>query len=188
MQTPFHSKEETFTAVVRRPALKGSLTKIEAQLNALITTSDQFAGHLGGIILRHDTGQTSERVIVLRFRDKSAWRMWRDHPDTISRITALDDETGARGTPNYAEGIAGWFDLTGSTAFQAPPKWKMAIVTWITIFPLLLLITTMLRPVTSGLGPILGLAVGTAVTVPFMVWIAMPFTTKLLRKWLFLTK
>ena len=107
MQTPFLPSKETFTVVVRRPIPKGDLVKIKALVNELVTSLDQFSGHLGGIVLRHNTGQKSEHVIILRFSDKSAWSTWRDHPDTISRITALDDETGTRGTPNYAEGIAG---------------------------------------------------------------------------------
>lgn len=185
MTTQLHPQKETFTVVVRRPIKKGDVAKIEAQVDGLVTTSDQFPGHLGGIVLRNKTGQTAELVIVVRFSDKAAWDIWRNHPETLGRIAALDTETGDKGERNYSEGIAGWFDLPGVTGFKAPPKSKMAVVTWITIFPSLLLVSMVLQPLTADQGIAVQLAIGTIVTVPIMTWIAMPLTTKVLKNWLF---
>lgn len=185
MTTQLHPQREIFTVVVRRPINKGDIAKIEAQIDELVATCEQFPGHLGGIVLRNKTGQMAERVIVLRFSDKTVWEAWREHPDTIGRIAALDDETGIKGERNFAEGIAGWFDLPGVTGLKAPPKWKMAVVTWISIFPLLLLVSILLQPITSGFGPFLRLAVGTVICVPIMTWIAMPMARRMLRRWLF---
>jgi antibiotic biosynthesis monooxygenase (ABM) superfamily enzyme len=61
----------------------------------------------------------------------------------------------------------------------------MALVTWITIFPLITLVVVILNPLLTGLPLVLRLAVTTAVTVPLMTWVVMPRVTRLLRGWLY---
>ena len=61
----------------------------------------------------------------------------------------------------------------------------MALVTWITIFPLITLVVVILNPLLSGLPLVLRLAITTAVTVPLMTWVVMPRVTRLLRGWLY---
>jgi antibiotic biosynthesis monooxygenase (ABM) superfamily enzyme len=61
----------------------------------------------------------------------------------------------------------------------------MALVTWITIFPLITLVVVVLSPLLKGLALVPSLAITTAVTVPIMTWVAMPLITRLLRGWLY---
>jgi antibiotic biosynthesis monooxygenase (ABM) superfamily enzyme len=63
----------------------------------------------------------------------------------------------------------------------------MALVTWITIFPLITLVVIVLGPLLKGLDLVPGLAITTAVTVPIMTWLVMPRVTRLLRGWLYPT-
>jgi hypothetical protein len=61
----------------------------------------------------------------------------------------------------------------------------MALLTWITIFPLITLVVVVLDPVLEELTLVPRLALTTAVTVPIMTWLAMPRVTRLLRRWLY---
>jgi antibiotic biosynthesis monooxygenase (ABM) superfamily enzyme len=61
----------------------------------------------------------------------------------------------------------------------------MALLTWITIFPLITLVVVALGPLLDGLPLIARLAITTAVTVPTMTWLVMPRITRLLRRWLY---
>ena len=61
----------------------------------------------------------------------------------------------------------------------------MALLTWITIFPLITLVVLALNPILTGLPLVPRLAVTTAVTVPLMTWLVMPRVTRALRGWLF---
>jgi antibiotic biosynthesis monooxygenase (ABM) superfamily enzyme len=61
----------------------------------------------------------------------------------------------------------------------------MALVTWITIFPLITLVVVALGPLLDGLPLVARLAITTAVTVPIMTWLVMPRVTRLLRRWLY---
>jgi uncharacterized protein len=61
----------------------------------------------------------------------------------------------------------------------------MALLTWITIFPLITLVILALGPLIEGLALAPRLAITTAVTVPLMTWIVMPRVTRILRSWLY---
>ena len=61
----------------------------------------------------------------------------------------------------------------------------MALLTWITIFPLITLIVTVIGPLLEGLPLAVRLGITTAIAVPLMTWVVMPRVTRLLRRWLF---
>ena len=61
----------------------------------------------------------------------------------------------------------------------------MALLTWITIFPLITLVVIVLEPLLEELTRVPRLAITTAVTVPIMTWVVMPRVTRLLRRWLY---
>jgi antibiotic biosynthesis monooxygenase (ABM) superfamily enzyme len=61
----------------------------------------------------------------------------------------------------------------------------MALLTRITIFPLITLVVILLEPLLEELTRVPRLAITTAVTVPIMTWLVMPRVTRLLRGWLY---
>ena len=61
----------------------------------------------------------------------------------------------------------------------------MALLTWVTIFPLITVVVLALDPLLVRLDLFPRLAVTTAVTVPIMTWLVMPRVTRLLRGWLY---
>ena len=68
---------------------------------------------------------------------------------------------------------------------KPPKKWKMAIVIWLAIYPLITLIFTVLGPYLVQINPLpLRTLVITLIAIPIMVFILMPFLQTLLRNWL----
>ena len=70
--------------------------------------------------------------------------------------------------------------------YHQPKKWKMAIIVWIAIVPLIFTIMPFFMPklLASGLNPILAELLLTTVLVMLMVYIAQPFLMNLFRDWL----
>jgi uncharacterized protein len=61
----------------------------------------------------------------------------------------------------------------------------MALLTWVTIFPLITLVVELLGPLIEELSVVLRLGITTALTVPLMTWVVMPRVTRLLSGWLY---
>ena len=72
------------------------------------------------------------------------------------------------------------------TAYKEPKKWKMAIIVWIAIVPLIFTIMPffMSRLIALGLNAILAELFLTTVLVILMVYIAQPLLMKLSGNWL----
>jgi antibiotic biosynthesis monooxygenase (ABM) superfamily enzyme len=85
----------------------------------------------------------------------------------------------------FLTGLESWFTLPDRPGTPPPPPYKMAVLTWITIFPLITVVVLALDPLLDQLTLIPRLAVTTAATVPIMTWLVMPRMTRLFHRWLF---
>ena len=88
----------------------------------------------------------------------------------------------------FVTGLETWFTLPARPGARPPPPYKMALLTWITIFPLITGVVVVLGPLLEGMALVPRLAVTTAVTVPLMTWVVMPRVTRALRSWLYPTR
>jgi antibiotic biosynthesis monooxygenase (ABM) superfamily enzyme len=82
-------------------------------------------------------------------------------------------------------GLEGWFTLPAQPGAPPPPAYKMAILTWVTIFPLITVVVAASAPLIGPLPLVPRLAVTTLVTVSLMTWVVMPRVTRLLHRWLY---
>jgi antibiotic biosynthesis monooxygenase (ABM) superfamily enzyme len=73
----------------------------------------------------------------------------------------------------YLTGLETWFTLPTDPGAPTPPRYKMALLTWITIFPLIAGVAELLGPQLKDFALVPRLAITTAITVPLMTWIAM---------------
>ena len=86
------------------------------------------------------------------------------------------------GEPVYRQlhGLEAWF----REPTRAPPRWKMAIVTWLGVFPTVLFWSTILAPGRNSLPYVVWMACVNVLVVATLTWLVMPLLTKLLRRWL----
>jgi len=85
----------------------------------------------------------------------------------------------------FLTGLESWFTLPARPGAAAPPPYKMALVTWVTIFPLITVVVIVAAPLIGGLPLVPRLAVTTLATVSLMAWVVMPRVTRLLRRRLY---
>ena len=95
-----------------------------------------------------------------------------------------------RETDHLIEGEALFRPLHGFEAFfrgcnNAPPRWKMAILTWVGVFPTALLWSSLISPQLYMLHPVAVSAVVTVLVVISLTWVIMPNLTKAFRPWLY---
>lgn len=70
------------------------------------------------------------------------------------------------------------------TKHAPPPRWKMALVTWMGVFPSVLLWSSLLPQALSGLPQLLVVAIVNVFVVATLAWGVMPLLTRLFAGWL----
>ena len=89
-------------------------------------------------------------------------------PQQLHRVTGLD----------Y------WFAAPNSTTRPAPPRWKVATVTWLGIFPTVLMLFLTIAPLMENWYLVPRVMVITVLVVLIMTWVVAPRLTRWLHPWL----
>jgi uncharacterized protein len=143
--------------------------------------AERFDGHLGATWFRPE-GAGRRYYTVVRFTDEARLREWLDSPqrkELIGRIGGIATEHR-----HHTTGMETWFSLPGE-AVPAPPRWKMAAVTFGAVYPLSLLIQTFLSPHTQPWPLPVRALLFPLLIVPLLTYAVMPHLSRLLRRWLY---
>ena len=175
------------TTTVTRRVKPGHELFYEQFLAGINAAASRFPGHLGVEVFRPESAMAGEYRIVYRFDSGDHLRAWLDSDERAAWLERAEPHVIGPIRTRFVTGLESWFTLPGHPTIQPPPPYKMALLTWITIFPLITVVVMALDPLLSKLDLVLRLAVTTAVTVPIMTWLVMPRVTRLLRSWLYPT-
>jgi antibiotic biosynthesis monooxygenase (ABM) superfamily enzyme len=183
--TPPDSGNAPVTTTVTRRVRPGHEASYEQFLQGIIAAASEFPGHLGVEVIRPHSAATGEYRTVYRFDTGEHLRAWLDSEEHSAWLERAEPHVIGPMQTSFVTGLETWFTLPGTMAAAAPPPYKMALVTWITIFPLITLIVALTGPLLDGLPVAVRLGITTAVAVPVMTWVLMPRVTRLLRRWLY---
>lgn len=172
------------TTAVRRRVKPGHEAAYEEFLEGIIAAASRYPGYLGVEVFRPSTGGDEYRI-VYRFDGPGDLRRWLDSDEHAAWLEHAEPHVIGPMRTSYLTGLESWFTLPDRPGATPPPPYKMALLTWTTIFPLITLVVLVLDPVLTKLALVPRLAVTTAVTVPLMTWIVMPRLTRALRRWLY---
>lgn len=173
------------TTTVTRQVKPGHEPFYERFLEGIIAAASRYPGHLGVEVFRPVSASAGEYRVVYRFDTREHLRAWLDSEEHAAWLERAEPHVIGPMQTQFRTGLEAWFTLPGQPAARPPPPYKMALVTWITIFPLITLVVVVLGPLLGGLALVPSLAITTAVTVPIMTWLAMPLVTRLLHRWLY---
>jgi len=164
------------------PAAKAA--EFEGLLHEVITAARGFDGHLGVDVLRPVDGGSYQ--MIFRYRSHAEHQAWMDSEQRhllVARVDALlDDDTEA--AVRTVDGWEGWFVTPGYAPPTPPRRWKMALITLSALYPIVLTLLTVSRPLTGGWPTPLALLLTTGLSIPLMTWVVMPALTKRLGSWL----
>ncbi|MBC8038614.1 MAG: antibiotic biosynthesis monooxygenase [Rhizobiales bacterium] len=165
---------------------KGNYDAFAELAQTMVEAATHIPGYLSAEILQpdHESSPDPWRVI-LRFgseEDLAAWRgssEWRQLRSRADRLT--------EGAPRVdkVNGLEAWFMLPSRASAQPPPKWKTAIASGIGIYPLLLIVPPLLRPLNDQLPHWLATAASVCLMAPLITWGVMPLVTRVFRSWLY---
>lgn len=169
------------TIVVTWRIRQGCETEFEAWRREISAAALRFPGHMGIDVLPPGTNP-GEYVVVFRFDTPQHLRSWQE---SGIRRELLDRAASFRESePSYRfeSGLEYWFAPLGSSG--PPPRWKMAIVTVLGVWPVSLLVSWLLTPF-IGSQPMALQALFMAVSIVcLLTWLVMPALVRIFRPWL----
>ena len=174
------SKEVTVVVNIRiRP---GCEKAYDEWLGRFLILERKVPGYLGTTTIMETGPDSSARHVIHRFRDKASLEAWENSED----LRKLREEANKYSTPypHKATGLETWFTIPDMKAIIPPPKWKMAIVSFIGAYCISSLTSFILRSF-LGLEPLLLNLLMTVILVIGLTYFAMPLLSKLLRRWLY---
>ncbi|MEM0927361.1 MAG: antibiotic biosynthesis monooxygenase, partial [Planctomycetota bacterium] len=169
---------------ITRIVRKGCEDEFEEAIKRFVSKSMAHDGTTGAHLLRPTAKSRPREYGILRsFRDEE--EMQRFYESDLFAEWQHEVADLVEGQPIYRNlhGLEAFFRVGGRR--QPPPRWKMAVVTWLGVFPVVLLWSTLLAPMLSGrLHSIFVTAAVTLAAVVTLTWLVMPQLTKLFSTWL----
>jgi antibiotic biosynthesis monooxygenase (ABM) superfamily enzyme len=185
LNSPPRGSHGPVTTTVTRRVKPGHEPFYDQFLAGINAAASRFPGHLGVEVFRPQTAAAGEYRIVYRFDTSEHLHAWLDSDERAAWLERAEPHVIGPMRTRFVTGLETWFTLPDRPGTPPPPPYKMALLTWLTIFPLITLVVVALDPLLEKLALVPRLAVTTALTVPIMTWLVMPRVTRLLRGWLY---
>lgn len=166
-------------AITRR-VRPGRESEFQEALHEFFQRSFERSSVLGASMIVPAPGSGAREFGVLRtFRDEAERDAFYASPlyrDWEARARPLTE-----GEPEHRvlHGLEAWF-----RSAVAPPRWKMAVVTFAGVYPLTSLLPRIISGLLSSWHPLLINVVVTGLVVALLSWVVMPALTRLLHPWL----
>jgi antibiotic biosynthesis monooxygenase (ABM) superfamily enzyme len=172
---------EPVKIVIERRVRPGAKSQFEQWTRSFMTTASRFPGLEGSSVF--DFNATGDYFILLRFASQAHLENWRNAPEVRALCKLVDSFSTATDRQQVKTGLETWFAVPSrSVATAVPPRWKMALVTWLALFPQVVILSLLIP---SALPIVIRIALLTAAPVAMLTWLVMPLLSELLHEWLY---
>ena len=168
--------------VVERRARPGAEEALRRWAERFVVEATRSPGHEGGSVL--SAAGSGSHLILLRFGSSEALEGWQHSAAHASLMREADEVSSPGDASQIRTGLETWFTLPDMPApVKPPPQWKMAIVTWVALLPLVIALAYIFAP--FRLPFLVEVSLSTAIPVALLTWLVMPAFTRLLYGWLY---
>ena len=180
------AQEKTVHVAVTVRVRPGSEEEFAESLTRFAQRSLDFRGATGVLLIHPVPGTASREFGIMRsFKTEEDCRAF--YESDMYRQFRAD-------TAHLVEGDPIIRPLTGLEAFfrsgghRMPPKWKMALVTYLGVVPAAIIWSSILKPLLKDFHWLLVICIGNAAVVVTLAWLMMPLLTRLFHRWLHPTR
>lgn len=170
--------------IARRRIRPGHESAYEALVGEMFQQMQACKGFLGAELIPASEPD-GEHQVIIRFSSEDALSNWdasAERSDLLARMRKLADSD-----PEYRRlsGLEAWFTPAVVPATMHPPRARMALVTWMGIFPTVSMVLWLIEPLLRPYLPFLPkVALLTGLIVVTMTWVVMPRLTRVMRGFL----
>jgi uncharacterized protein len=172
------------TIDVSRRIKPGCEAAFEEVLLGTIAAAMSFEGHLGVNVFRPTTINSEYRVIF-KFDHLSNLRCWEKSEIRHEWLAQMEGLTLGLVKVQVLTGLETWFTLPGQHTITPPPRYKMAIITWLAVFFMIVGINLLFGAFLNSLPMLLRSFILTVTLVSLMTYVVMPRMTQLFTGWLY---
>ncbi|MBO1250592.1 hypothetical protein J1777_12260 [Comamonas denitrificans] len=176
------------TVLIARRVLPAAVAEFEAAMQGMLAAAEHFPGHLGGqVVSPQEVGDAAEPLlyhVVFAFDTEAHLAAWQESSERAHWLEQVLPHTVGTQQLHRVSGLDYWFAAPNSTTRAAPPRWKVATVTWLGIFPTVLFLFLTVAPLLADWWLAPRVAVITVLVVLLMTWVVAPRLTRWLHPWL----
>jgi uncharacterized protein len=173
------------TVCVLRRSKPGVELEFERIIAGIIAAASEFPGHLGTNIFRSPDSDLHEYRIIFKFDHLSNLQRWEDSDVRRHWLDLAAPLTEGEADVRVITGLETWFTLPVKKAILPPPRYKMATISWLAIFPLINSINFLFASLLDLLPPLIRSLTLSVILVFLMTYVVMPRMTKLFARWLY---
>jgi hypothetical protein len=170
------------TVLVTRRIKHGCGSEFEHLMQSMMLVASDFPGHLGGQLVKPSLEEPGLYHVVFAFDSDAHLQNWQTSPARSLGLAAIEPLTEGPAQTRQMIGMAHWF-MTGQNHLP-PPRWKVAVVTWMGIFPTVLTLFILLGDLLAPWPLVPRVMLLTLLVVTIMTWVVAPQLTRLLKPWL----
>lgn len=180
------NSHQPVTVLITRRSRKSNQKEFEQALSDTIDAALEFPGHLGVTVLKPQEDNNDYQIIV-KFASQADYQRWCHSNEAAHWFKILNCLEKRPPNLEIMTGIETWFAVNSyaSRPMIPPPRYKMAIVTWIAIFILIVIINLLFGSFLASLPMLLRSLVLTVGLVGLMTYVVMPRMTRLFSWWLY---
>lgn len=170
------------TVLVSRRIKAGEESSFEALMRKMMQAAADFPGHLGGQLVSPTSEEPGLYHVVFAFDTDEHLQHWQSSAARALGLAAIEPLTEGPAQTRQVIGLAHWF--TTGVHPSPPPRWKVATVTWMGIFPTVLGLFLLLGDVLAPWPLVPRVMLLTLLVVIIMTWFVAPQLTRWLKPWL----
>jgi uncharacterized protein len=179
------STNETVTVVVTRKVKRGRESEYEDWLRRFLEESKSMKGYLGATIQKPAPGST-EYTSIFRFDTVDNLRKFEESELRSKYLREVVDYVDADAIWKKITGLEFWFSPPKGTIIPQPSRFRMALVTIIVVYGLVISIGQLVSMFVGDVIPsYVRLFITISIEIFLMTFILMPHITKLLAKWIY---
>ena len=185
------------TTMVTRRIVPGREAEYAEGLREVAQTARGFDGHQGVTVLGPHGGPPTEFTAIFTLLAPAVDLFVAETVASLAHAGAVLDGAKAGGKPVWLSvtvddedvesltGLEPWFTLPNRVVNRPPARWKMAVLTTLGVYPMLLVLGVVLNPVVGDWPMALRLGASLVLGIPLMTWFIMPGLSRIFFSWLY---
>ena len=169
--------------VVRRHAKPGCEREYEALVGGMLGDAGKVTGFISGQLLPPEEPGGLYQTIM-QFESDQAVEAWNRSEDRLTWHQRIDAVASDEPLYQHLTGLEAWFARPPIGGTKPPARWKMAIVTWVGIYAIVILLQVVVTPLIADWNFFLRNALFTIFVTLLATYVVMPQLVKVFRRWL----